>query len=179
MIQLFTNQRYARQAIIFGALALAIYLIMILITLAQIEALSSLVAFDMRPGGYSVSQANELLVALGTKGRRYYLTRQIPLDLAYPALMALTLVSTLRWLNLKGTTDWLVKMGVYLSIAAALADYLENIGIALMLANGPNPPVLLIHAASFSSITKASLTSIAVILLILCAAQAFYRKIKP
>jgi hypothetical protein len=92
---------------------------MINVTLEYIKTLTGLLPFDMRPGGYSPEHAYALLNALGVDGNRYYLTRQIPLDLIYPALMALTLISILKWLEAKHVTRMLTKIGVWLSIGAA------------------------------------------------------------
>lgn len=128
-----STKQYGLQAVLLGFAAIAIYLIMIYGTLAHIEALSGLRPFDIRPGGYSPVEANTLLDALGASGRRFYLTRQIPLDLAYPALMALTLISLLRWLESRGTDHRLVQIGIWLSLGAAIADYLENAGICIMI----------------------------------------------
>lgn len=91
-----TTKRYGRQAALFGLAATGIYLSMIYGSLTHLEGLSGQRPFDMRPGGYTFSQAHSLLDALGVSGRGFYLTRQIPLDLIYPALLALTLVSSLR-----------------------------------------------------------------------------------
>ena len=163
MTQTNSTQQYGRLAIVFGLAATCIYLVMINITLEYIETLTGLLPFDMRPGGYSPEQAYALLNALGTDGNRYYLTRQIPLDLIYPALMALTLVSVLKWLKAKHVARMLTKTGLWLSIGAAAADYLENAGIFMMILNSPEPPIYLIHAASFASIAKAGLTTLAVL----------------
>jgi hypothetical protein len=43
--------------------------------------------------------AAEIHGALGEDGRRYYLTRQLPLDAVYPGLLALTLVYTILFLR--------------------------------------------------------------------------------
>ena len=74
-----------------------IYLVMVLGTLRHLTDLAGVLPFDLRPTGYSQVDAEGLLEALGESGRQYYLTRQIPLDTLYPALLALTLMSTLRW----------------------------------------------------------------------------------
>ena len=137
MKMMIPTKQYGRQAALFGLAASGIYLLMIFITLAHIETLSGLRPFDMRLSGYSAEQANSLLSALGSSGRRYYLTRQIPLDLAYPALMALTLVSLLKWLGLRGAGHKLIQTGIWFSIGAAVFDYLENVGICLMILSWP------------------------------------------
>ena len=151
---------------------------MIFITLAHIETLSGLRPFDMRLGGYSAEQANSLLSALGSSGRRYYLTRQIPLDLVYPALMALTLVSLLKWLGLRGAHRKLVQIGVWFSIGAAVVDYLENVGICLMILSWPETSANTVLAASVASIAKSGLTMAAVLTVLLGAVFWAFKRIR-
>jgi hypothetical protein len=176
MTQINSTRQYGRLAFVFGLAAISIYLVMINITLEYIETLTGLVPFDMRPGGYSHEQAYALLNALGVDGNQYYLTRQIPLDLMYPALMALTLVSILKWLEAKHVSRMLTKVGVWLSIGAAIADYLENAGISMMILNSPEPPLYLVHAASAASIAKAGLTTLAVLSVIIGLIDWVYGK---
>lgn len=152
---------------LFGLAATGIYLLMIFNTLAHIEALSGLRPFDMRPGGYSPDQAKSLLNALGAAGRNFYLTRQLPLDLAYPALMALTLVSLLRWFESRGASQRFAQIGIWLSIGAAIFDYLENAGICLMILSLPNLSDSVVRASSFASIVKSGLTSAAIMTVLL------------
>ena len=69
------------------AAALSVYALMMLITLARLLEMSGgIPVFDMMPAGYDNEYALSLLTALGSDGRNYYLWRQIPLDLIYPAL---------------------------------------------------------------------------------------------
>ena len=161
------TKQYGRQAALFGLAAAGFYLLMIFGTLAHIETLSGLRPFDMRPGGYSAELANSLINDLGPSGRRYYLTRQIPLDLVYPYLMALTLVSLLKWLGSGGVSQNLVRIGIWFSIAAAIADYLENAGICFMILSWPAISANAVLAASVSSIVKSGLTTAAVSVVVL------------
>jgi hypothetical protein len=163
------TKQYGRQAALFGLAAAGIYLLMIFVTLAHIETLSGLRPFDMRPSGYSAEQANSLINALGSSGRRYYLTRQIPLDLVYPSLMALTLVSLLNWLGSRHVSHKLVRIGAWFSITAAIADYLENAGICLMILSWPEISANTVLAASVASIVKSGLTAAATLTVLLGA----------
>jgi hypothetical protein len=172
------TKQYGRQAALFGLAAAGIYLLMILITLAHIETLSGLRPFDMRPGGYSAEQAKSLINVLGSSGRRYYLTRQIPLDLVYPSLMALTLVSLLKWLGSRGVSQKLVRIGIWFSIAAAIADYLENTGIYLMILSWPEISANTVLAASVASIVKSGLTTAAVLTVLLGAVFWAFKRIR-
>lgn len=166
MMTRYESRRYGMAAIAFGLAGAAIYGLMTTLTLAHIEALSGQVAFDMRPFGYNPQQAVQLLDGLGEEGRIYYLTRQIPLDTVYPALLAMTLVSAICWFGRSRPNCKLVRFGIAFSFGAALFDYAENIGIATMLLNWPNLPDALVYATSATSIAKSCLTTAAVLVAI-------------
>ncbi|MGJ8590239.1 hypothetical protein [Yoonia algicola] len=172
------TKQYGRQAALFGLAAAGFYLLMIFGTLAHIETLSGLRPFDMRPGGYSAELANALIEALGASGRWYYLTRQIPLDLVYPTLMALTLVSLLKWLGSCGVRQNLVRIGTWFSIAAGIADYLENAGICIMILSWPEISANTVLAASVASIVKSGLTTAAVLVVVLGVGVWAFRRIR-
>lgn len=178
MIMMTPPKQYGRQAAVFGLAAAGFYLMMVLVTLAHIETLSGLRPFDMRPGGYSAELAYALITDLGPSGRRYYLTRQIPLDLVYPALMALTLVSLLNWLGSRGVSQTLVRIGTWFSIAAAIADYLENAGICIMILSWPEISANTVLAASVASIAKSGLTTAAVLIALLGAGFWAHKRIR-
>ncbi|MFK8034936.1 MAG: hypothetical protein AB8B94_12405 [Hyphomicrobiales bacterium] len=178
MTNTISTRRFGLHAALFGLAATGIYFLMIFMTLAHIEVVSGVLPFDMRPGGYSLAQAQELLNGLGAAGRRFYLTRQIPLDLAYPALMALTLVSLLKWLGSRGANYRLAKLGIWLSFAAAIADYSENAGICMMILSWPDLSESLVLAASAASIVKAGLTTAAFSIVLLCFGFSAFKKMR-
>ncbi|WP_370253451.1 hypothetical protein [Nioella sp.] len=150
-----------------GVMGASIYLLMVTVTLAHIEAVSGLIPFDMRPLGYSHADALMLLDALGADGRAYYLSHQIPLDTVYPALLALTLMGAICWIGERLPSRTLVRAGGMLSLGAAAFDYTENLAICAMIWSGPNPSVPLVFAASAATIAKSVLTSLAVSLTLL------------
>lgn len=156
-------RRYGLAAIVFGLAGATIYLVMITVTLAHVQAVSNQIPFDMRPLGYTLQDATQLLAALGEDGREYYLMRQIPLDTAYPALLAMTLISTFYWLGLRLPYRWLVQVGVVLSLGAAFFDYAENLGIATMILTWPDLSQGVVYASSFASVAKSLLTTSAVL----------------
>lgn len=147
-----------------GLIAAVIYVLMISVTLAHIEAVSGQVPFDMRPFGYGPSDAATLLEALGADGRAYYLRYQISLDTVYPAMLALTLIATFSWFGRRMPDSKLIRSGIILSVGCALFDYLENIGIAAMIWSWPEVSIALVYAASTATIVKSALTTSAVLL---------------
>ena len=150
-----------------GLIGASIYLLMINVTLAHVEAVSGHVAFDMRPFGYSSNEAATLLEALGVEGRAYYLSHQIALDTLYPAMLTLTLIATICWFGQRMTNRKFVLFGIALSVGSALFDYVENLGIAAMIWSWPEISVPLVYATSSATILKSALTTLAVLLTLL------------
>ncbi|MEL6958379.1 MAG: hypothetical protein AAGL89_05435 [Pseudomonadota bacterium] len=150
-----------------GLIGASIYWLMITVTLAHIEALSGQVPFDMRPFGYGVSEAATLLESLGEDGRAYYVSHQIVLDTLYPAMLALTLIATIRWFGRRRTNSKLARSGIALSVGSALFDYAENFGIAAMIWNWPEISAPMVYATSLATVLKSILTTLAVLLTLL------------
>lgn len=166
MITIHSPSRPAIKAICTGALAMAVYALMIFGTLAHLEALSGLAPFDMRPMGFDRADAQLLLTALGPEGRLYYLTRQIPLDMIYPGLFAMTLIYCLHWCAGRQTGHRLVRFGIVASIGAAVCDYAENVGIIVMLSGWPGLTDELVSIVSIFTVAKSVLTTMALCLVI-------------
>lgn len=132
------------------ALTLAIYLVMVGWSLPKIAAdAGGLVAFDLRPAGYSHEEARAFLTMLSAEGTDFYLDVQHRLDLAYPALLAATLffavllLTPARW----GWLRWLLAL---VAVPAAVFDYLENGAVASMLEAGAGGLTAeMVEAASF------------------------------
>lgn len=163
MIDKIWSAHLGAATVCFGVVAALIYVLMITVTLVQIETVSGHVPFDLRPLGYGPMDAAALLDGLGGEGRRYYLTHQIPLDTAYPTLLALTLVSLMRWFGQNIPNNGLVRVGIIFAIAAAVCDHCENLGIVAMVLYWPDPSVLLVSASSVATVAKSVFTTFAVI----------------
>lgn len=148
-------------AIGFGLIGALIYLLMINVTLVHIEAVSGQIPFDMRPFGYGPADAEALLKALGAEGRQYYLSHQIPLDTIYPAMLTLTLIATIVWFARRMPNSKLIRVGIILSVGAALFDYAENLGIMMLIWNWSDLPTALVYATSTATIAKSVLTTFA------------------
>ncbi|MCK0148465.1 hypothetical protein MWU54_00380 [Marivita sp. S6314] len=149
-----------------GSIGTSIYLLMIKVTLAHIEAISGHIPFDMRPLGYGPADAATLLEALGAEGRAYYLSRQIPLDTLYPAMLALTLIATFLWIGQRIPESKLVRFGIALSVSSAVFDYIENIGIVAIIWSWPSISGPLVYAASTATIAKSVFTTLAVLVVL-------------
>lgn len=158
------SQHSGKIAIGAALLAASVYVTMVSVTLAHLELVSGQAPFDMRPFGYGPLDAATLLDALGADGRAYYLSRQIPLDTIYPALLALTLSSTVCWFGRRMPGSRLVRLGVAFAVGSALFDYVENIGIVAMIYGWPDVSGSLVTAVSTATIAKSFMTTMAVML---------------
>ena len=145
-----------------------VYLFMLMVTIPKTMKFSNgMKLLDMLPRGYNQDYVNELFKTLGENGREIYLTNQIPVDMIYPLLFALTysllLAYFLKKLNkLKSPFTYLC----LLPIIAGIADYLENFGIITMLNSYPDLTETTVNATNTFSVIKSTSTSIFFIALI-------------
>jgi hypothetical protein len=123
--------------------------------------------FDMSPTGYTLEYASHLLEAIGEEGRKKYLSQQLPVDLIYPGLFAVTFTLMLTWVarKISEAKSWLFS-AAYVPAFAGLFDYLENLGIYIMLVSYPNLSHGLVLFASISTILKSLLTVLFYVLLV-------------
>lgn len=161
MRALWNMQKKGRVIFIWFVATQAIYLVMVLVTLPRLAALAGgLHPFDLMPRGYDYSHAQDFLAAIGAGGRRYYLSRQIPLDLIYPAMFMITYSGIWLWLYEKsGLTSGFTRVFAGLPVIAALADYLENTLIVAMLVKFPALSAALVDYASLATVTKSVATA--------------------
>ena len=157
-----------------------IYLIMVLVTLPRLGLLAGgLQPFDLMPRGYGFAHARDFLSAIGSEGRRFYLTRQIPLDLVYPAMFMISYCSIWLWLQEKtGSKSRLAGFFVALPVIAAVTDYLENTLIVAMLVKFPALSEAMVAFASLATITKSVATAGYFAALSLFLVLALYRRLK-
>ena len=107
--------------------------------------------FDMRPMGYSLNDAKSFLGALSQEGRAFYLDVQQKLDIAYPAVLGLTLILGLQ---LALRPPWGTVFGT-VALMATAADYFENYLVAGMLQTAPEAlDAATVQVASFLTMSK-------------------------
>ena len=170
-----------KKVFIFFLLSTSVYLAMLLVTIPKVMSFSEgMKLLDMMPGGYGPDYVLSLFETLGEEGRRVYLWNQIPLDMFYPGLFgiaySLLLVYILRiWLRKESKWFFLS----LLPIAGGLFDYLENIGIILMLNSYPGFSSLLARLTGISSVLKSISTTIFFVVLLVCLGLLLWRKLKP
>ena len=132
---------------------------------------------DLMPSGYSDSYVRQLFDALGEEGRRAYLTRQLPVDMVYPLLFAISYSFLLSFIMRKtfDPTHWIHWLSL-LPVVAGLFDYLENCGIIIMLSSYPDFSSGLVSLTAVFSVIKASVTTLAGILLIIVSAVFGFKR---
>ena len=145
-----------------------IYLVMLGITIPQVrEYTGEMEVFDLRAQGYSTDYALELLETLGEQGRDLYLTRQIPMDLIYPGLYLVTYTLLLSYIFEHAFSDGsFMQHLVFVPVLGGVFDYLENIGIIVMLTTYPDFSSTVAQATNLFSVSKSLFTTVFFVLLI-------------
>ena len=165
--------------LLFWGAAVIVYCLMIFGSLADIERITGVRAFDMRPTGYTYGDALALISALEEEGRRVYLTMQIPLDTVYPALLAISSASSLYWLSQSfGATARWYRAVASVAYLAAIADYAENGLIVWMLNAGLGVSEPLVKAASLATVSKSILSTVVFSTLLIALAEFAMRRIR-
>ena len=139
-----------------------VYTFMLTVTIPKtMEFSSGMKLLDMMPTGYDLNYVSELFSSLGENGRLTYLTNQIPVDMIYPLLFGLSYCLLLGYFLKK--LNKLNSPYIFLSllpIIAGITDYLENIGIIIMLKNYPELKEITVYATNLFSVIKSIPTSI-------------------
>ncbi len=140
----------------------SVYAIMLLVTIPRVMAFADgMKLLDMLPTGYEAEYVRQLFDALGEDGRNAYLKRQLPLDMIYPGLFAVSysLIMVYFLSKLGRFKGWVTNLA-FLPVVAGLADYLENAGIITMLMKYPNQTYFMVELTSTFSVVKAMSTTV-------------------
>lgn len=166
------------------AVTMAVYLSMLGLTLPRLQTLAGGLAVpDVMAGGYSRAYLAQWMSRLGEAGRHFYLWRQLPLDMLYPALFSATYSTLLAFLlRQTGRAAGCWKALLALPLAAGVLDYLENALLIALLRQyaGPSADLPAAQAAAASALTVGksacgSLTLLATLVLLLLWAWQRYR----
>lgn len=157
-----------------------VYALMLLVTIPSVMTFSDgMKLLDMLPFGYESEYVRQLFDTLGEEGRSTYLKRQLPVDMLYPGLFAISysLIMVYFLSKMNKFNGWVVNLA-FLPIVAGLADYLENAGIITMLIKYPNQTRLMAELTSTFSVLKAMSTTVYffVLLIVLIAFGISYYK---
>jgi len=157
-----------KKVLLVFALTSVVYLTMLLATIPKVMSHGGgMRLLDMIPMGYDIEYVKNLLDALGQQGREAYLYNQIPLDMIYPALFAISYCLVLGYFLNK--LDKLRASLIFLCLlpfGAGAMDYGENIGIIIMLKGYPSISNGIVTITSCFSILKSICTSFYFLILI-------------
>lgn len=163
-------RKYAtgKTVLVLFVLTQAVYLVMLGITIPQVrEYTGDMQIFDLKPQGYSTEYAQDLLDMLGEDGRNRYLTRQIPMDLIYPGLYLVTYTLLLSYIFEHAFSDGsFMQHLVFVPVLGGVFDYLENIGIIVMLTTYPDFSSTVAQVTNLFSVSKSLFTTVFFVLLI-------------
>ena len=144
-------------------------------------AASGLLPFDMRPMGYTPPQGRDFLAALFVEGpaaRDFYIGTQHRLDLAFPALVGISLAVPL--INLSRGWPWILRwVLVMMPWLGAGFDYAENAMVGGMLRALPDlPSDKILTAASQITVMKSGLITVSILVLLALLALAAVKKFR-
>ena len=169
LIKFLENNTSGKKVLALFILANAVYIYMLTVTIPKtMEFSNGMKLLDMMPTGYDLNYVSELFSSLGEKGRETYLTSQIPVDMIYPLLFALSNCLLIGYFLKK--LNKLKKPYLYLCllpVIAGIADYMENIGTIMMLNNYPNLTETAVNVTNTFTVLKSISTSIFFIALII------------
>jgi len=179
IVQYISIKTSGKKVLIFLAPTLAVYLTMLFYSIPKVlEYSGGMKILDLIPTGYNTEYAQRLLETLGETGREIYSFQQIPLDMIYPGLFAVSFSLLLAFL-LKKTfplTSEIQNLAI-IPIFVGLFDYMENIGIIIMLTSYPDFYAWVASITNIFSISKSLLTTIVFVLIIISLVRIFVRKI--
>lgn len=159
-------------AIVTAVAAAVLFAILALSVFPQLERLAGIAVFDGRSGGYDIETARAIVTGIRDNALRVYLTRALPLDLVFPGLFALAVILLTRCLGQRGLPVGWRRVALALGLAAAGADYLENLsGLAMVL--GASVDVIA-PFASVMTMAKTYLYGAAVAAMTVCVGRALW-----
>jgi len=145
-----------KKVLILFIITQVIYAAMIFGTIPHVMSFADdIKLLDMMPTGYDFNYVTILLASLGPSGRSAYLQQQIPLDMIYPLLFTVTYFLLLA-LVLKQVvkTQSVLFYLCFISVLVGIFDYLENIGIIMLLTSYPDISKLLAQTTNFFTLGK-------------------------
>ena len=181
LVNLLENNVSGKKVLGLFVLTNIVYAFMLTVTIPKTMAFANgMKLLDMMPTGYDFNYVNKLFSSLGDIGRETYLTSQIPIDMLYPLLFGISycllMAYFLKKINKLNTP---FKYLCILPIIAAIADYLENIGIISMLNSYPNFTETTVNTTSVFSVIKSVSTSvyfIALVVILILVLIKFFKK---
>ena len=169
LVKFIDNHASGKKVLILFLLTNIIYVFMLTLTIPAIMAYSGdMKLLDIMPLGYDSEYIKTLFNTLGANGRNIYLSRQIPADMIYPFLFAISYCLVLGYfLKIFSRLNSLYFLFCLLPLIAGVADYMENIGIIAMLISYPSLSETTMTLTSIFTVIKSMATSIYFVVLII------------
>ena len=169
MDQILKRHVQGKKVLILFIMTNLIYAFMLFISIPKVMGYANgMKLFDMMLTGYDVEYARTLLATLGRAGRNTYLYYQIPIDLIYPLFFGISYCLLLAYIFDK--LKLIKRPIIYLCLIPILAgffDYLENIGIVMMLNSYSDLSSLLVNTSNIFTILKSILTTVFFVVLLI------------
>ena len=178
MKELISKNSNGKNIIVLVIITAIVYLIMPIVTMSIVNQFTDgMKILDLLPGGFNFEYVITLFNTLGEEGRHGYLFYQIPVDMVFPTLLAITnclLISFfLKKLDLFRTP---VIYLCFLPFISGIADYSENTGIIIMLNQYPDITTFSVKITSFFSIIKYSFITISFVVVIVLGLLLLIKK---
>jgi hypothetical protein len=128
---------------------------------------------------YTPAQVYELVPAYGEQGRQLYAMTELTADLVYPIIynLLLSVLMAIVFRTAFSSGSKLHRLPL-LPLASWLADYLENVGITIMLLSYPQELDAVAGATSFFSTAKWAVGSASVIMIAIGLVALLVKKSK-
>jgi len=139
----------------------AVYVFMLTVTIPYVMSFSGgKKILAMMPTGYDTEYVSSLFSTLGESGRHAYLFNQLPIDMVYPILFAVSSCLLLAYFLTKlRRFDGPLFYLCFIPIFSGVFDYAENIGIVSILNRYPDHFGSLVHITSTFSVLKSICTT--------------------
>ena len=104
---------------------------------------------------YSAEDLYQMAESYGDEGRQAYIKARFSFDIAWPAVYAAFLCTSISWV-LKRTfkTESILQIGNTLPLLGVLLDFLENISTSVLMSRFPKPTPLIDVTATYFTMLK-------------------------
>ncbi len=104
--------------------------------------------------GFDINKATEMLTALGDDGRNFYQSKILPLDILFPLTYMFFYLTWMAFFLKNLSAPKIFNYLLLLPFLAMIADWLENVGIWILLQSYPDLPSNAVCLASISGMFK-------------------------
>lgn len=166
-----------KKVLLFFIFTNIVYAFMLLVSIPYVMKYSEgMKLLDMLPTGYTYDYVTNLWEKLGEEGQSAYLYYQLPIDMVYPALFAISYSLILSYFLNKMSQFSTFYGLVFIPVFAGVMDYLENVGLISMLIS--QPTTILVQLTSGFSVLKSMSTTLYFVILMIVLLCVLFQFIK-